>query len=29
MSWWEKVVDFTGLIFVMLMTVQTTQFFKF
>ncbi len=28
MSWWELVFDFLGLVFVMVMMVQTTQFFK-
>ncbi|AHE72508.1 hypothetical protein M942_04245 [Enterobacter ludwigii] len=28
MSWWELVFDFLGLVFLMVMMVQTTQFFK-
>ncbi len=28
MSWWELVFDFPGLVFVMVMMVQTTQFLK-
>lgn len=28
MSWWELVFDFLGLVFVMVMMVQTTQFLK-